>query len=109
MTDLPTAPHVPGSATSQAAAEAIRPHACRLRMAVLRSIAAHLGLGQTDEEVQESTKLGGNCERPRRRELVVLGYIRDSGWTRPTASGRQATVWVVTNAGLDALMETSHG
>lgn len=107
MTTLETAPYVPGSPTSEAAAESIRPHSCRLRHQVLATI-ARLG-GLTDEECQRVTGLAGNCQRSRRRELQVQGLIRDGGSTRATASGRQATVWVVTNAGLDALMETSHG
>lgn len=102
-----TAPHVPGSATSQAAAEAIRPHSCRLRMAVLETLYRCGGL--TDEEGQRNTGISANTWRPRRRECQMLGWIRDGGSTRLTESRRRAVVWVVTERGKGVLAEVPHG
>lgn len=100
---IDAAPYVPGSPTSEAAAESIKPHTCRLRMEVLRTITATGGL--TDEIGSSYSGIAANTWRPRRRELQVLGMIRDSGETRPTKSGRKAVVWKVTTEGLHTLSE----
>lgn len=42
------------------------------------------------KEVSQQSQSG---IRSRRNELTLKGYIVDSGKTRPTKSGRQATVW----------------
>jgi transcription initiation factor IIE alpha subunit len=55
-----------------------------------------LSEGMTDEEIQAATGLNPNAVRPRRGELVEAGYLRESGLTRRTASGRRATVWTLT-------------
>ncbi len=47
----------------------------------------------TDEEIMTALLLPGNTERPRRRELELMGRIIDSGETRLTRSRRLATVW----------------
>lgn len=44
-----------------------------------------------------------STERPRRVELVKGGWIRDSGKTRKTHSGSEATVWIVTEKGSRAM------
>ena len=90
----PTLPFVRHSATSRAAAESVV-NAGTLRALVLEHIAECGEHGATDEEIQFALSLGGNCERPRRRELQKGGRIKDSGRTRPTKSGRQAVVWIV--------------
>ncbi len=86
-----TPPHQ-RSDTSIAAAEAIRPSVNGLRARVLQFIQGQCS-GATDEEIQGALQMGGSTERPRRRELVQLGLVLDSGLRRPTASGKKAAVW----------------
>lgn len=92
----PTPPHVRGSATSKAAAEQIRRRVEVCRRAVLDCIRSKGRAGATDDEAQQATGYSGNTQRPRRVELVKAGLVKDSGETRRTAAGRQATVWVAT-------------
>ncbi|QKK09295.1 MAG: hypothetical protein HND58_14770 [Planctomycetota bacterium] len=40
------------------------------------------------------------------RGLVLDGLVRDSGRTRPTPSGCDAIVWVLTDAGAAVMMST---
>lgn len=84
------------SATSVEAAEAIKPRVNELQQLVLRFMAERGDDGATDEEGIEGTGLAPNTFRPRRIELVSAGMVKDSGKTRPTKSGRAATVWVAT-------------
>ena len=92
--DLFTAPYQPHSATSKAAAAGIEPKAGTLRALVLNWLRARGSYGATDEEIAYQYDLNPSTARPRRVELVQAGLVRDSGQTRPTRSGRQATVWV---------------
>lgn len=80
------------SATSVAAAEAIKPRTGPLHKLILDHL-AQCPNGCTDEELMAALDLSGNTERPRRRELQLMGRVVDSGRTRPTQSGKQATVW----------------
>jgi len=80
--------------TSIDAAKAIKPNAATLRRKVLDAIEAAGPHGLTDQEIQDRLGMEGNTERPRRRELESAGFIKDSGTTRKTATGRKATVWV---------------
>ena len=61
-------------------------------LAYLSSVQA----GATDEELMDGTGIAPNTLRPRRRELQVMGRVRDSGTKRPTKSGRKAVVWIAT-------------
>lgn len=88
--------HQRRSAASAAAAAGIRQDTARLRMEVYRHIRRRGKRGCTDEEGDEVLGLGGSTYRPRRVELVGMGWIEDSGRKRPTHSGRLATVWVAT-------------
>lgn len=84
--------HVAGSPTSQAAADAIDAK----RLTGLRArVYAHILTcgGCTDEQGMAALGMEPNTYRPRRRELELLGYIRDSGRTMLTRSGRDAVVW----------------
>lgn len=49
--------------------------------------------GWTDDALIE--KVGTHSVRPRRIFLVATGKLRDSGATRKTRMGRNATVWVL--------------
>jgi len=84
------------SETSQAAARAIDPYAVGLRAQVYFAIARAGADGLTDLEVEAKTGLAGSTVRPRRVELVRLGLVHDSGRTRKTKSGREATIWITT-------------
>ena len=89
-------PHFPGAQrrdTSEEAAALIKPKVGRLQQMVLDYIREHGGA--TDFEIERDLKLGPNTARPRRVELYLAGKVIDSGLRRPTASGRQAAVWVV--------------
>lgn len=52
--------------------------------------------GLTDDEIDERTPkhVTQNSTRPRRVNLVEAGLVADSRKTRPSRSGRKATVWV---------------
>lgn len=89
-------PAVAGSATSEAAARAIEPIAGGLRARLLNYARECGTRGFTDEQAQAALGMDPSTERPRRVELQRMGLIRDSGTTRPTRSGRDATVWVAT-------------
>lgn len=88
----PLPPCQPHSATSRAAAEQIEPTAGTLRAAVRDWLRARPD-GATDEEMQDGLAMSPSTQRPRRIELVAAGWVRDSGRTRPTRSGRKAVVW----------------
>lgn len=87
-------PSVRASATSAKAADSIRGAATALRQRVLDLLRGMGAVGFTDEEMQVVLAMNPSTQRPRRGELVALGLVVDSGRTRPTRSGRQATVWV---------------
>ena len=87
-------PSVRDSRTSARAADSIRGAANALRQRVLDYLRERPMSGGTDEEMQVVLDMNPSTQRPRRGELVALGLVVDSGRTRPTRSGRQATVWV---------------
>ncbi len=86
--------YAPG--TSRDAAITAFPRSGTQRMKVLDLVGLRADYGATDEELQVDLGMGHNSQTPRRRELVLGGWIEDSGRTRATAStGAQATVWVL--------------
>ena len=93
MTFAEQPPSVYGD-TSEAAAEAMKPTAARLRTRVYERLVLAGWDGMTDEELQVALRMVDNTERPRRRELVERDLVVDSGRKRPTISGRRAIVWV---------------
>lgn len=80
------------SPTSLAAAESIRKSIGPLHRQIIDHLKACPN-GATDEEIMAALDMGGNTERPRRRELELMGRIVNSGATRQTRSGREAVVW----------------
>lgn len=72
----------------------MKPHAQSLRDRVQRFIGLQGDRGVTDEEIVLALDIDPSTARPRRIELVAAGQVIDSGRTRETRSGRQATVWV---------------
>lgn len=82
------------SPTSRAAAASIKQHIGPLHRKILDYLKAREN-GATDEEMMDALDMGGNTQRPRRRELELMGRIENSGKTRPARSGRFATVWKI--------------
>jgi len=81
------------SNTSRLAAIEALPFAATARGKVLQFIASKGAYGATDEEIQDGLRMRANTQRPRRVELVDMGWIEDSGQTGRTQSGRQCVVW----------------
>lgn len=88
----PDPPSVSHSATSRAAAQAMKPN---VNMQHQRILAALKRIGpMTDEEIALAANLSPNSARPRRIELLRLGRISPAGEGR-TSSGRKAQLWRV--------------
>lgn len=81
------------SQTSLKAAASIKKSIGPLHWKILDHLRFH---PSTDEEIMDALDMGGNTERPRRRELELMGRIIDSGETRLTRSRRLAVVWKLT-------------
>lgn len=93
--DYPKEPgHAFGSATSEAAAEAIAPMSGPLRERVYRVIVGAGYNGMTDEECAVRLGMRINSETARRRELELAGQVFDSGRLRKNSSGVDRVVWV---------------
>lgn len=91
--------------TAQAAAKAIKLRSGTQRAAVLLELLnADLKTwhGMSDEQLQQTLQLGASSERPRRVELVRMGFVEDSGKRAPTMSGMEAVLWTITEAGRSA-------
>jgi len=80
-------------ATSIAAAEWIAKHEGTLADRVRRFIAGRGDHGATREEIHLETGIRENTVGARIRQLELAGMIFRSDDTRPTTSGRAATVW----------------
>ena len=92
--EQPSLPFQKHSDTSLAAAFEAGPNAGTQQARVLEYLRKYHDIGATDEDMQLYLGMNPSTQRPRRIELVQQGLVRDSGSTRPTRSGRQATVWV---------------
>lgn len=101
MSDTPlldwTPPYQRHSATSRAAAEAIKPHLGPMHLKIQAYLMGRAGA--TDEEMQLDLKMNGSTQRPRRIDMIRWGLVIDSGKTRATKSGRQAVVWMLRGRG----------
>lgn len=80
------------STTSRKAAESVSDATVTKRAEDIIALVKRTG-GVTDEQMQTLLGMNGNSQRPVRVGLVKLGLLRDSGRTRKTISGREATVW----------------
>ena len=83
------------SLTSVAAAESIEASVSAPRERVRRAIETYGPV--TDEHIAVVTGLSPNTARPRRVELVAAGIVMAHHATQTTASGRQATAWVLSS------------
>ena len=88
--------------TSHAAAGCALIRSGSRRREVLDAL-AHAPSGLTDEETQSWLDMSPNTQRPRRIELVEMGYVDDSHERRRTRSNQLAIVWQVTALGMRAL------
>lgn len=88
-----TPPHV-ATDTSLDAAVKIKKSVRTLRSMVLAGIRACGDYGATDFELENGLGLIHQTLSARRRELVLLGSVIDSGQRRHTRGGRTAIVWV---------------
>ena len=86
-------PAIPTDTQVEAAARVL-PHTGTARRRVLDFIRSQRH-GATDDEVVAALKMNPNTERPRRKELVEMGWVKDSGLRRETAGGSKAIVWTV--------------
>lgn len=87
------APAVRGSDTSEAAARSVEPTAGSKRGTVL-GLLRTFPEGLTDEQIEVATGWRHQTVSARRRELVIGGFVEDSGLRRKTSSGREAAIWV---------------
>lgn len=87
-------PHV-DTDTSRQASQDIKDATASLRDRVFREIKDAHVVGATDDELEKVLDMRHQTCSARRRELVLLGYIVDSGRRRRTRSGRSAIVWIV--------------
>jgi hypothetical protein len=81
--------------TSLDAAEAARKNAAKRRAKVRAFITSRGAVGATDDEIEVGLGYPHQTASARRRELVLLGLVRDSGLRRLTRHGRAAKVWVI--------------
>jgi predicted ArsR family transcriptional regulator len=85
-------PHSNATTSREAAAE-IKPKATAIREKVYEALRRDNGL--TCDEACAILRIDGNTARPRIRELVIAGRVRDGGRRRTTDTGRKAIVWEV--------------
>jgi hypothetical protein len=82
--------------TSYQAADAITPVAGKLQQSVYAFAVERGAYGFTDAEMFERwPDKPENSLRPRRIELVVAGWLKDSGKRRLNVRGRPCVVWCV--------------
>jgi len=82
--------------TSIAAAESVKDKATTMRSDVLHHLLRCGRHGATDHEIYAAFRAEARADsyRPRRRELVMLEQVFDSGKVRLTPTKRKAIVWV---------------
>jgi hypothetical protein len=84
------APSQQHSKTSREAAAAIQPKIGRLHIMILRELAKGPA---TDEQLCDRLNMRANTERPRRRELQLIGRVVDTGKEAVCQSGKNAVLW----------------
>lgn len=90
----------PGTSHTAAAAMVGLP-AGRIRVAVLAAVARAGPDGATDDDIERYTGRSHQTVSSARNALAATGYLTDTGRTRPTRSGRPATLWRVSDAVAD--------
>ena len=92
---LPKTPHN-NTTTSRIAAKLAKTFAGSQQEKVFQAIEQAGAIGMTDQEIETTLGIAGNSVRPRRRKLVELGRVKESGNLRLTSSNSPAVVWVAT-------------
>ena len=93
---MSTAPFVPGSSTSQAAAQSLTSATlAHLERVVFEEIEKAGPLGCTDKELEDRCQLSHESTSARRRKLVEKGLVKDSGSKRKSPAGREVSIWVL--------------
>ena len=80
--------------TSDEAARRIAGHSGTVRERILTYLRDRGPEGVTDHEGEQTLGIRPQTYTPRRRELVQLGLVTDSGTRRPTDTGRPAAAWI---------------
>lgn len=88
------APHQKHSPTSKASADSVKKKIGPLHQRILDWLIANPA-GGTDEQIGFDIDMAANTFRPRRRELQLMGRIKDSGRSASTQSGRSAAIWIL--------------
>ena len=101
------APHN-GTETSKAAARSIAPRMNPMRMSILAALIRADPQGLTADEIERCTGMTGNSIRPRLVEMATLTWVSRGPEVRATKSGRDASVWHVTQAGDNAFTAAAH-
>ena len=83
--------------TSRIAAKLATTFAASQQEQVFQAIEQAGANGLTDQEIESRLGIAGNSVRPRRRKLVELGRVKQSGNLRMTSSNSPAVVWIVTS------------
>ena len=91
----PKTPHN-NTPTSRIAAKLAKTFAASQQEHVFQAIEQAGANGLTDQEIETSLGIAGNSVRPRRRKLVELGRVKESGNLRLTSSNSPAVVWIAT-------------
>lgn len=89
--------------TSREASLAVMPRTGTQRMDVLEFIVAAGDEGAIDEEIRNGIGIRYSSGCARRKELELGGWICDSGRTRPTETGNDSIVWVLTSKAREEL------
>ena len=91
--------HAMPRSTELEAAYRVMPRTGTQRLAVLLAIGAAGDHGLTDQEIAEQTGLYLYSAAPRRNELMLGGWVEDSGRRRATGRGGNAIAWRLTTRG----------
>lgn len=91
----PKTPHN-NTPTSRIAANLAKTFAASQQEQVFQAIEQAGANGLTDQEIETALGIAGNSVRPRRRKLVELGRVKESGNLRLTSSNSPAVVWIST-------------
>lgn len=92
--------------TSHAAARFVASEAPSLQARIIQDLwnSAYRNTGLTVAELEYRLGRKHETVSARVNELANAGWIRDSGHTRKTDTGRQAVVWMLTAAGEQAII-----
>jgi len=105
LTDVP---FIPGSDTSEGAADSYRPKAAGDEARVLDFISSRGETGATDQETRAALDMQLSTVQARRIGLRDKGLVCDSGLRRPTPAGRSAAVWIKGTETKEVQHTTSH-